>query len=322
MENELDNIQDDIADLAGVDWDQFFSPTDGQRITTTLPGPPSSESLFDDFPDNFFDPATLAEIDELERRTLIQGHDSVQSRDRVTSTAQAGPYNAMQNEPLSDAQTSRYFGNRNCATEFICDRCDKKDSPRKRRRPSSPDTLTPTKRTKMIHGNKGQAPSVEDLEEEFTCPICCDILAATHAANPCGHSFCGSCGERWIAKKTNDRCPICRTTLTGDIPMIPNIAMDNVIEKYIQILGARGLTEWTGGGERFEEWISRKEAWKQENLKRKNAAAHVQKYPAVNLIVAYGELDVPYMGPQRFGDVSTSLERSPRRRRRNRRFRN
>ena len=41
--------------------------------------------------------------------------------------------------------------------------------------------------------------------------------------------------------------------------MIPNIAMDNVIEKYIQTLGATGLAEWTKGGEKFKERASRKE---------------------------------------------------------------
>ncbi|KAJ7770788.1 hypothetical protein DFH07DRAFT_735143, partial [Mycena maculata] len=36
------------------------------------------------------------------------------------------------------------------------------------------------------------------FEEELACPICCDIFAATHLLNPCGHSFCGECVWQWI----------------------------------------------------------------------------------------------------------------------------
>lgn len=60
-------------------------------------------------------------------------------------------------------------------------------------------------------------------------------------------------------KQKNDRCPICRAKLARDNPTIPNITLDNVIEKYIQILAKSGATEWTKGGAKFKEWILRKE---------------------------------------------------------------
>ena len=41
--------------------------------------------------------------------------------------------------------------------------------------------------------------------------------------------------------------------------MIPNIAMDNTVEKHIQALGASGDEDWVPGGIKYAEWNSRKE---------------------------------------------------------------
>lgn len=60
-------------------------------------------------------------------------------------------------------------------------------------------------------------------------------------------------------KQKNDRCPICRAKLAKDNPTIPNITLDNVIEKYIQILAKSGAKEWIKGGAKFKEWTLRKE---------------------------------------------------------------
>ena len=43
------------------------------------------------------------------------------------------------------------------------------------------------------------------------------------------------------------------------MPMIPNIAVDNAVEKHIQVLGDSGLEDWKPGGAKYMEWNSRKE---------------------------------------------------------------
>lgn len=43
------------------------------------------------------------------------------------------------------------------------------------------------------------------------------------------------------------------------MPMIPNFAMDNTVEKHISALGESGLEEWKPGGAKYREWHARKE---------------------------------------------------------------
>ncbi|PFH49208.1 hypothetical protein AMATHDRAFT_148199 [Amanita thiersii Skay4041] len=85
--------------------------------------------------------------------------------------------------------------------------------------------------------------------------IICSIL--TKLANPCGHSFCEPCGVMWFKKKS--RCAICRTQLWWTCPMLPNVAMDNTVEKYIKMLASSGQDEWKDNGEKYKEWVDRKE---------------------------------------------------------------
>lgn len=59
--------------------------------------------------------------------------------------------------------------------------------------------------------------------------------------------------------QNNGTCAVCRTKLSKDIPMIPNIAMDNTVEKHVQALGISGNEHWMSGGTKYVEWNSRKE---------------------------------------------------------------
>ena len=40
--------------------------------------------------------------------------------------------------------------------------------------------------------------------------------------------------------------------------MIPNISVDNAVEKHIQALGASGDEDWVPGGSKYMEWNIRK----------------------------------------------------------------
>jgi len=51
-----------------------------------------------------------------------------------------------------------------------------------------------------------------------TCAICLEELPRTNTyqTNPCHHKFCRPCIMRW--RQQDQRCPICRSTVTGVIP--------------------------------------------------------------------------------------------------------
>ncbi|EIN13620.1 hypothetical protein PUNSTDRAFT_117342 [Punctularia strigosozonata HHB-11173 SS5] len=124
---------------------------------------------------------------------------------------------------------------------------------------------------------------VDSFEEELTCSICYDIFAAAHLGVPCGHSWCGECGLDWIQReKRVPRCPICRASLSKKAPMSPNYALDSIVEKYVQILGATGQNEWKPGGAKHTQWSLRKRRWKREAAARE-AAEKAKKEAAAKI---------------------------------------
>ncbi|KAI0935977.1 hypothetical protein AcV5_004242 [Taiwanofungus camphoratus] len=136
------------------------------------------------------------------------------------------------------------------------------------------------KSQEVVDPNAGVKKMLAEFEDELTCPICCDILASAHLGNPCGHTICGDCGWSWISKnKRSPTCAICRTKLVTSTPMIPNIAMDNTVEKHINALAASGSADWQPSGVRHTEWSKRKEKWKAEVSKRAAEARRVPPAP-------------------------------------------
>ena len=61
----------------------------------------------------------------------------------------------------------------------------------------------------------------EEKELEKICPICLDKNSDSHVL-PCSHAFCWEC----ITKLTNDKCPICRKTMTG-VSEHPDFRLEN-----------------------------------------------------------------------------------------------
>jgi hypothetical protein len=59
--------------------------------------------------------------------------------------------------------------------------------------------------------------------------------------------------------QNNGTCAICRTKLSKNMPMIPNITLDNTVEKHIQALRTSGDEDWTPGGTKYVERNFRKE---------------------------------------------------------------
>jgi len=60
-------------------------------------------------------------------------------------------------------------------------------------------------------------------------------------------------------QKKNPTCALCRTALNRNAPIIPNIAVDNTVERHIEVLASNGGREWQSGGKSFVERTARKE---------------------------------------------------------------
>ena len=97
----------------------------------------------------------------------------------------------------------------------------------------------------------------EEWYEELECGICAHILGAPQALVPCGHSFCGVCAWQWIKAGKNYTCPHCRMEVFEATPIVPNIIVDQIIERKLRSL--------PDGKQKTELLIERKEkaeSWK------------------------------------------------------------
>ncbi|OAX44876.1 hypothetical protein K503DRAFT_861153 [Rhizopogon vinicolor AM-OR11-026] len=104
---------------------------------------------------------------------------------------------------------------------------------------------------------------LEGFETEINCPICFDVLVAAHLCNPCGHSCCGECVQGWVSQnKMSPTCPVCRTALSTMKPLLPNYALDAVVQQYVRALAVSGRSEWQEKGDRLAEWKKRHDKWK------------------------------------------------------------
>jgi hypothetical protein len=61
------------------------------------------------------------------------------------------------------------------------------------------------------------------------------------------------------AMQKNPTCALCRTALNRNAPVIPNIAVDNTVEKHIEVLASNGGRDWQSGGKSLAERNTRKE---------------------------------------------------------------
>ncbi|KAG2023834.1 hypothetical protein CC2G_001445 [Coprinopsis cinerea AmutBmut pab1-1] len=283
-DSEYDNFGDDFADIGAADWDRLLSapprrdpdPNQAQRGEEHAEIPrleaqdldSQSDDYFED--DEAFDSSVLAALDRIEQ-------EATQARpSRITETAQstvarnpyAGPSHSTNNvqnrhnETLISPSAPVNQGNSACSI--------KDEGPthsgvkRARSVTSSPKPAFKKGKMKECDEQDVAKALLSKLEEEFQCPVCFDILVASHVANPCGHSFCGPCGWHWIVTTGKKTCPACRTSLARTNKMLPNVSLDNAIERYLEIIGAVGHEEWSAGGQSYVEFTRRKEAWKSE----------------------------------------------------------
>lgn len=94
-----------------------------------------------------------------------------------------------------------------------------------------------------------------NVQGHFTCPICQELLVATHSMVPCGHNYCGECLAAWVVNKKE--CPQCRQK--GTSAPIKSNAIDNVIDEIANSISdedkearAEKKASWESGRARFE----------------------------------------------------------------------
>ncbi|XP_063069995.1 E3 ubiquitin-protein ligase TRIM35-like [Engraulis encrasicolus] len=78
-------------------------------------------------------------------------------------------------------------------------------------------------------------------EEDFTCPVCCDIYKDP-VLLLCTHSVCKACLQQFWKTKGSRECPVCRRKSSMDNPPL-NLALRNVCEAFL-----KGKSQITSAG--------------------------------------------------------------------------
>jgi hypothetical protein len=60
-------------------------------------------------------------------------------------------------------------------------------------------------------------------------------------------------------QKMSPTCAVCRTALSTTKPLLPNYALDAVVQQYVRALAVSGRSEWQEKGDRLAEWKKRHE---------------------------------------------------------------
>ncbi|XP_076846211.1 E3 ubiquitin-protein ligase TRIM35-like [Brachyhypopomus gauderio] len=68
-------------------------------------------------------------------------------------------------------------------------------------------------------------------EEEFSCPVCCDIFRDPVLLS-CSHSVCKTCLQQFWETKGSQECPVCRRRSSRDDPPC-NLALKNLCEAFL-----------------------------------------------------------------------------------------
>lgn len=87
------------------------------------------------------------------------------------------------------------------------------------------------------------------LEEELSCPVCCDIFKDPVVLK-CSHSFCRDCLQQfWNKKKARRECPICRRKCSLTEPTV-SLALKNVADTFLREQKLKAGAAGSGAGVR------------------------------------------------------------------------
>ncbi|KAJ7781797.1 hypothetical protein DFH07DRAFT_791674 [Mycena maculata] len=237
--DEFDLIPDPFTGT-DINWSQILATP----VSTQSNRPPSPDYFADD---SSLDEAFLAQLDMLNGSPSANPHSSVPQTIPLSAGAQQSTAGLF---PSTASPSPLHTGTKRPRTPS-------------RKRSASPETGPRRKRRKSVDPSQLV---LEGFEEELACPICYDILVATHLLNPCGHSFCGECAWQWIQKNKKAGCPVCRAPLTKT-PMVPNICMDKMVEVHLRMLCLNDA-QWRPGGDKLVEFQGRQRKWTEREKRR------------------------------------------------------
>ncbi|XP_030642183.1 tripartite motif-containing protein 35-like isoform X2 [Chanos chanos] len=69
-------------------------------------------------------------------------------------------------------------------------------------------------------------------EEDFSCPVCCDIFMDPVLLS-CSHSVCKVCLQQFWEKQDSKNCPVCRRRSSKEHPPV-SLALKNLCETFLQ----------------------------------------------------------------------------------------
>ncbi|KAJ3576150.1 hypothetical protein NP233_g637 [Leucocoprinus birnbaumii] len=247
-DDDFDNLADSFSGVTEAEWMTLLGPTNPGT------GSPARSTVSTDYgDDSFIDANALAELDRIEASSLrILGSSGSASTHELSTEVQQSRYFPVARSGATSSETA-------VKDHESTEKRDKGSRPAKRPRSQS-STSDPEEGGSIMTMKIRRI--LEAYEEEITCPICCDLFVSTHSGNPCGHSYCGDCGWQWVKKNNQSQCPVCRANLVRSKPLIPNIAMDSLVEKHIAQLISAGDADWQPQGAKFTERTRRKEKWK------------------------------------------------------------
>jgi len=129
------------------------------------------------------------------------------------------------------------------------------------------DLDSQTRNLDTIVKEKEKEMTLEFLDENLSCALCCEIIACPYAPTSanCGHSFCAICILKWFFSRLhracgswheNVACPFCRTPLAytpafpprdlSTFPFSPNRLADACIRSAIEKLASSSLPDNPG----------------------------------------------------------------------------
>uniref|UniRef100_A0AAY5EVX0 Uncharacterized protein n=1 Tax=Electrophorus electricus TaxID=8005 RepID=A0AAY5EVX0_ELEEL len=79
-------------------------------------------------------------------------------------------------------------------------------------------------------------------EEEFSCPVCCDIFRDPVLLS-CSHSVCRTCLQQFWETKGSQECPVCRRRSSKSDPPC-NRALKNLCEAFLESRSQRASAEF------------------------------------------------------------------------------
>ncbi|XP_014866697.1 PREDICTED: E3 ubiquitin-protein ligase TRIM39-like [Poecilia mexicana] len=104
-----------------------------------------------------------------------------------------------------------------------------------------------TKVTSSLRPRAVSSCSGSMLEEELSCPVCCEIFKEPVVLK-CSHSFCRACLQQfWNKKKARRECPVCRRKCSLTEPTV-SLALKNVADTFLREHARRATVAGPGPG--------------------------------------------------------------------------